>query len=71
MLSYTKIVRLLALFSLATLLSGQQKEFRPPAAPLVAHDPHFSIWSMADRLANDATRHWTGTVQALTSVGAT
>jgi len=29
----------LALFSPATLLSGQQKEFRSPPAPLIAHDP--------------------------------
>jgi hypothetical protein len=58
----------LALFSLATLLNGQQREFRPPAAPLIAHDPYFSIWSMADKLTDDATRHWTGRVQALTSL---
>ena len=31
--------------------------FRPPAVPLVTHDPLFSIWSPSDKLYGSTPRH--------------
>src|SRR5438552_854570 len=56
--------------SICLLLSsiGALLAQRPPAVPLVTNDPYFSIWSMADQLTADNTRHWTGTPQSLKSL---
>ncbi|MCU0450398.1 MAG: DUF4965 domain-containing protein [Bernardetiaceae bacterium] len=45
--------------------AAAQPELRPPAYPLVTHDPYFSIWSFNDWLNHYPTRHWSGTEHPL------
>ncbi|MEZ5399398.1 MAG: DUF4965 domain-containing protein [Bryobacteraceae bacterium] len=56
------------LFVVASLAAQTAAPIRPPAIPLVAHDPYFSIWSFSDSLTDQPTKHWTGADQPLTGI---
>src|SRR5262249_13168103 len=61
-------MRFLFLMAFAAAALPAQNSFRPPAIPLIVHDPYFSVWSMADKLTDENTRHWTGSEQPLGSM---
>ncbi len=56
-----------AVLVLHSAIGHAQQLLRPPAVPLVACDPYFSIWSPSNSLSESNTIHWTGRQHRLQS----
>lgn len=65
------VVEIFATLSCTAVASEQTDEvlpLSPPATPLVACDPYFSIWSTGRNLTDVETTHWTGRPHRLISL---
>jgi hypothetical protein len=67
MICRRRLSLLISLVCSSSLLFAQQAH-RPPAVPLMTHNPYFAIWSDYNHLTDGPTRHWTGTGQPFTSI---
>ena len=65
-LSVQRLFLLVGMFLCGCVAGAGQT--RPPAVPLITHNPYFSIWSMGDHLTDEKTEHWTGAQQPLTGL---
>ena len=65
-----KAVRSFIAFSVLCCLGAASAlaQQRPPATPLIAHDPYFSIWSTTNHLTDSETTHWTGSAQPINGI---
>ena len=62
---YTRSLGLVVATLFAFSQANAQQQHRPPAVPLIVNDPFFSIWSMADHLTDEPTKHWSEAPQPL------
>ena len=66
---FLRAVTALGVFGgIASVMSFAQTAHRPPAVPLVANDPYFSIWSMGDKLTDVPTKQWSEAPQPMTGL---